>query len=82
MEFKKLELKEENKGIKGIILSQHFRKTVLYILAGAIAGFGLFYVTEGRHMDALVFADYTQNILLGAFLGFFITNSPCARNKC
>jgi hypothetical protein len=82
MEFKKLEFKEENRGIKRIILSQHFKKSVLYILAGATIGFGLFYATEGRHMDSMIFADFAQNIFLGAFLGFFITNSPCARNRC
>jgi hypothetical protein len=82
MKFKKLELQSESKGIRSILQSQHFRKTVISIFIGAIAGFGFFYLSEGNSMDAMVFQDYGRSILIGGFLGFFITNSPCARNHC
>lgn len=82
MKFKKLELQSESKGIFSFVQSQHFRKTVISILIGAIAGFGLFYFSEGRSLDVMVFQDYGRSTLIGGFLGFFITNSPCARNKC
>jgi hypothetical protein len=82
MKFKKLELQSESKGIFSIMQSRHFRKTVITIMIGAIAGFGFFYLSEGRNMDVMIFQDYARSILIGGFLGFFITNSPCARNKC
>ena len=49
---------------------------------GALAGFVLFYLTEGKNMQVMTFGDSFSSILIGAFFGFFITNSPCARNKC
>lgn len=82
MKIKKLDLNPESKGIKSIIHSQHFIKSLIAIFVGSLAGFGYFYLTEGQHMDTVVFKDAIQSILLGAFLGFFVTNSPCARNKC
>ncbi|MGF1587133.1 MAG: hypothetical protein ACFCUM_17565 [Bacteroidales bacterium] len=82
MKFKKLELQSESKGLFSFVHSQHFRKTVISILIGAIAGFGFFYLSEGMNMDGMIFQDYARSILIGGFLGFFITNSPCARNQC
>jgi hypothetical protein len=83
MKFKKLELQSQSKsGFFSFLLTQHFRKTVISIIIGAIAGFGFFYLSEGRSMDMMVFQDYGRSLLIGGFLGFFITNSPCARNNC
>ena len=82
MEFKKLSTEPENKGIKGLVKSAHFRKSVIYILVGGVAGFLFYYFTDGQQMDEMIFQGSIPSILLGAFLGFFITNSPCARNKC
>ena len=81
-EFKQLEIEVKNKGIKGLLKSQQFKKTMLYIVIGAAVGFGLFYFTEGRHMESFALKDAARSMLFGGFLGFFITNSPCARNKC
>ncbi|MFO8001607.1 MAG: hypothetical protein R6U46_10205 [Marinilabilia sp.] len=82
MEFKKLEIQSKNQGIKGLMQSKHFRVSAISIVIGAVAGFVYFYFTSGQHMDNLVFGDFIGNVLLGGFLGFFLTNSPCARNKC
>jgi len=82
MEFKKLELEPETSWLKRTIVSQHARKSILFILLGAIAGFLFFYFTEGKHMDVIVFGDILKSTLIGGFFGFFISNSPCARNKC
>uniref|UniRef100_UPI0032171148 hypothetical protein n=1 Tax=uncultured Draconibacterium sp. TaxID=1573823 RepID=UPI0032171148 len=82
MEFKKLEIEEDGSWIKRKIRNPHFRKTIVYILIGAVAGFGFFYFTEGMAMDKMPKEDIFQSIFAGAFLGFFITNSPCARGKC
>jgi hypothetical protein len=82
IKFKKLEIGSENKGISKLIKSQHLRKSLLYILIGALAGFGFFYFTEARQLQSWIFSDSLSSVFMGAFLGFFITNSPCARNRC
>lgn len=82
MEFKKLEIKEEGNWLQRLIRKPHTRKTLLYILLGAIAGFLFYYFTEGINMDAMPRGEIVQSILVGAFFGFFITNSPCARGRC
>ena len=82
MEFKKLEIEQENKGIKPILQSAHFRRSLIFIILGALGGFGWYYFTEARHMEVFMFSQSLGSIFIGAFLGFFITNSPCARNRC
>jgi hypothetical protein len=82
IETKKLELQSENKGIKGILKSKLFRRTLLGIVLGAVAGFAFFYFTEGLYMDSLSQTDVIQSLVFGGLFGLFITNSPCARNKC
>jgi hypothetical protein len=82
IETKKLDLQTENKGIKGILKSKQLRRTVLGIVLGAIGGFAFFYFTEGLYMDSLSQKDVIQSLVFGGFFGLFITNSPCARNRC
>ena len=82
MKFKSLDIKTDTVTSKRNIFSSHLFKSVLYILIGAIAGFILFYLTEGKHLNTLTTGDILRSTLTGAFLGFFISNSPCARNKC
>ncbi len=82
MKFKQLEISSESKGLKGLIQSPHFKKSAISILIGAVAGFIYFYFTEGQHMDTWGFQDFIKNTAIGGFFGFFVTNSPCARNKC
>ncbi|MBN1116551.1 MAG: hypothetical protein JXA77_05085 [Bacteroidales bacterium] len=82
MEFKKLEIEPESNWIKRAIKTPHIRKTLVYILIGAVAGFGYFYLTEGQHMDELSGRLVLKSMLIGGFFGFFITNSPCARGRC
>jgi len=82
MEFKKLELEPESNWFKRTIRSKHTKKSIIYTAIGAIAGFLYFFLTEGKHMDVIQSSDIINSMLFGGFLGFFITISPCARNKC
>ncbi len=82
IEVKKLEIESEEKGFKGWLKSKQVRKTIIATAIGAVGGFLYFYLTDGRTMDAIPPGDIFQNVIFGAFLGFFVTNSPCARNKC
>jgi len=82
MEFKKLEIKTEANWLKRTLWSQHIKKTMLYITLGAMAGFVIFVITEQRQIADLTSGEIVKSLLMGGFFGFFITNSPCARNKC
>ena len=82
MEFKKLELEPEGSWIKRKIADPHFKKSMIYIIGGAVLGFLFFYFTEGMQMDKMPTSDIVQSAFFGAFFGFFITNSPCARGRC
>ncbi len=82
MEFKKLEIEPESSWLKRTFSSKHFKRSLIYTVIGAAAGFLYFYLSEGKNMDVLQSGDIIQSMLVGAFFGFFITNSPCARNKC
>jgi hypothetical protein len=82
MKFKELEINPEKNKFSRIFKSTHLRKTLTASVIGIILASGVFYLTEGRQMIELVLADFLEPALLGAFFGFFITNSPCARNRC
>ncbi len=81
IEVKKLEIAEE-KGIKGFIKSKQTRRTIIAILIGAVAALAFYYITEAQSIDAFSMNEALKNMALGGFLGFFVTNSPCARGRC
>jgi hypothetical protein len=82
MEFKKLEIEPEGNWLKRTLWSQHGKKTILYIALGAIAGFVILLITEQKQFAELTSGEIVKSLIMGGFFGFFITNSPCARNKC
>lgn len=82
MEFKKLELEPKGNKFKRFISSNHFKKTTIYIIIGAAIGLGITYFAEGRQLSEISSKDLLTNAFTGAFIGFFLTNSPCARNRC
>ena len=82
MEFKKLEIKPEGSWFKRMLHSQHMKKTAIAVVLGAIAGFLYFYYGQGQHMEQMPSGEVLRSVLTGAFFGWFITNSPCARGKC
>jgi len=82
MEFKQLELKQDGSPIRRMLHSKHLKKTVLAVLIGAGVGFLYFYLTEGKNMTEITSGDIWSSVLIGGFLGFFVTNSPCARGRC
>lgn len=82
MQFKELDLKPQGSWMKRTLRSAHIRKTLIAILLGAFAGFTFFYVTEGRLMQTIPGIEVLKSLGIGAFFGFFVTNSPCARGRC
>ena len=82
MQFEKLEIEPEGSWVKRKLWSKHSKKTYLYMTIGALAGAMLFLLDKDGKFANIHFGDMLPNILIGGFFGFFITNSPCARNKC
>ena len=82
MEFKQLDIKPEGSWLKRTLESKHTRKTLIYIVLGAVAGFLFFYFTEGKSFSQITSGEIFQSMIVGGFLGFFVTNNPCARNRC
>lgn len=82
MEFKQLDIKPEGSWIKRTIFTPHGKKTMLYIVIGAVAGLLFLLFTGEKSVSELTPGELAQHLLIGGFFGFFITNSPCARNKC
>lgn len=82
MEFKKLELEDQKGRRVSFLKSPQLRKSIIALSLGALAGFLYFYLTEGRNYEVLLVGDILKSAGIGAFFGFFITNSPCARGRC
>lgn len=82
MEFKKLELEPEKKGLKGWFKTRQFKISLISITIGAAAGFGYYFFGEAQNMDGVAFEQALKYIAMGGFFGFFVTNSPCARGRC
>ena len=82
MKFQKLEIEPEGNKFKRFISSNHFKKTIIYIIIGAAIGLGITYFAEGRQSSEISSKDLLTNAFTGALIGFFLTNSPCARNRC
>ncbi|MCK4751515.1 MAG: hypothetical protein KAT15_30870 [Bacteroidales bacterium] len=82
MEFKQLEIKPEGNRLKRTLTSAHFKRTIIAMGVGAMAGFAFFYFTEGRLMESIPGTEILKSMAVGGFFGLFMTNSPCARGRC
>ncbi len=82
MEFKKLEIKQEGSWFKRNIWTTHGKRTLIYILMGAMGGFLYFYLSEGINQNNIEKSQVIKSLMIGGFVGFFVTNSPCARGRC
>ena len=82
MRFKQLELTQDGNWFSRTLKSARFRTSLKAILVGAAVGFLFYYLTEGRLMESMPGGEILKSLAVGAFFGFFITNSPCARGRC
>jgi len=82
MEFKKLEIEHEQGRLKRFITSRRTKRTLAAIGIGAVVGFLYFFITEGQHQELITTGQVLKSVAIGGFIGFFITNSPCARGRC
>ena len=81
-EFKPVELGPEGKRAKRQETWKHVRRTLIYMLIGAVISLTYTYFNEGSSFSMLNSDQISNSLFIGAFMGFFITNSPCARGKC
>lgn len=82
IDYKKLELKKEGTWFKRFLSNPHTKKTLIYIAGGIVLGIAFTFFTEGNSFIKAPVDEFFKNALTGAFLGFFITNSPCSRGAC
>lgn len=82
IEIKPLEIQQEKNVWKRLLKSKHLRRTLLYMAVGAMVSFGISFVGEGMELSSMAINEIFQSVIIGAFMGFFITNSPCARGRC
>lgn len=81
-EFKPVKLGPTGKRSKRGEKWSHVRKTILFMAGGAIISLGISYFTGNHGSNGMNNDEISNALLMGAFLGFFITNSPCARGRC
>lgn len=82
MEFKKLELQPKGNWFQRKIWTQHGKKTLLYIFLGSFFSFAISYFSGDVSFENLTMLSALKTMWFGAFMGFLLTNSPCARGKC
>ena len=77
-DFKKLELQEEKSWVSRVLLT----KTTLFVVVGAILSSTYYYFNEWQYFSAIGITDIIEGTSVGALMGYFMANSPCANNKC
>lgn len=82
MQFKQLNVKPAGNWLQRTFLTVHAKKSLLYILIGIVAGLVLMLLTTDKAFADITSGEFLQSMFFGGLFGFFITNSPCARNKC
>jgi hypothetical protein len=68
------------KSVKEFFKSWYFWKPFLGILIGGLGGFLFFYFVGCKSGSCAITSNPVSSILMGSFLGFFITSSPCLRS--
>ena len=68
------------KSIKEFFKSWYFWKPFLGVIIGGLGGFLFFYFVGCKSGSCAITSNPVSSILMGSFLGFFITSSPCLRS--
>ena len=82
MQFKQLDIKPEGSWIQRTFLTPHAKKSLVYVLIGAFIGPVLMLLSNDKSFTEFSTGEFFQSMLFGGLFGFFITNSPCLRDKC
>lgn len=80
-DFKELEVKEK-KSLRTLFKGKQFKRTLIFMVGGAIISVAWFYYGEGQHLGEITSTHWFKSAAVGALFGIFISNSPCARGQC
>jgi hypothetical protein len=69
------------KSVKEFFKSWYFWKPFLGVIIGGLGGFLFFYFVGCKSGSCAITSNPVSSILMGSFLGFFITRSPCLRSS-
>jgi len=69
------------KSVKEFFKSWYFWKPFLGVIIGGLGGFLFFYFVGCKSGSCAITSNPVSSILMGSFLGFFITSSPCLRSS-
>ena len=67
------------KNIKEFFTTWYFWKPFLGIMAGLAGGYIYYHFAESRSGSWVITGEAYSSMFFGAFLGFFVTGSPCSR---
>ena len=73
-----LEQSSDNNSFKSKLLS----KSTLFVVLGMIASSTYYYFNEWQHITSFGVTDAVEGVFVGALIGYFLANNPCANNKC
>jgi hypothetical protein len=65
------------KTVKEFFKSWYFWKPFLSVIIGGLGGFLIYYFVGCTSGSCAITSNPVSSILMGGFLGFFITSSPC-----
>lgn len=63
-------------------LLKKYLRPVLGILIGGVLGLGYYFLIGCKTGECAITGSPLGSILMGSFLGLFITSSPCSRGAC
>jgi len=67
---------------KSWFVKTFFTKTVLFVLIGSVLSASYYYFQYWQNYSVVGFTDIVEGVSVGALIGYFMANSPCANNKC
>jgi hypothetical protein len=77
-DFKKPAIAQERGWFERIF----FSKSMLFVVVGAALTSTYYYFTEWQDYSVITYKDIIEGVSVGALVGYFMANSPCANNKC
>jgi hypothetical protein len=69
------------KSVKEFFKSWYFWKPFLSVVIGGLGGFLYYYFVGCNSGTCAITSNPYNSIIMGSFLGFFLTGSPCAGCK-
>ena len=79
---KKCEVNQKPKTVREFFTSWYFYKPLIAVIVGGLGGFVYYHFVGCASGSCPITSNPYMSIIMGAFLGFFVVNSPCSSGKC